>query len=469
MGSSVRGPCFRLNGMKENTVKHQAHQGKDFTQGRVWENILSQALPLTLAQLVQLLYNVVDRVYIGHMGDGSGLALTGVGLAFPVITLIMAFTALFGMGGAPLFSIARGQKDEARAEKILGSVFTLLIGASVVLMGLCLVFKRPLLYLFGASDASFGFADAYLSIYLLGTPFSMLTSGLNGFINAQGFPRIGMLTTIIGAVLNLILDPILIFGLNMGVSGAALATVLSQVVSAVWVLRFLTGKKAALRIRKENLRIERALTGQIVSLGASGFVMQGTNFLVQIASNTMLQTHGGDLYVGVMTVLSSVREVVSMPIMGLSNGSQPVLGYNYGAGRNDRVKAGIRFTTITGLVYSCLAWLLVMLFPRAIFGVFSSDAQMLLIGPKALNMYFFGFACMAFQFAGQSVFLSLGRAKMAILFALLRKVVIVVPLTLLLPTLGLGADGVFLAEPASNIIGGIICFIVMLRTVYFKL
>ena len=450
-------------------MKQKTSSGRDFTQGRVWENIVAQAIPLTLAQLVQLLYNVVDRVYIGHMGDGSGLALTGVGLAFPVVTIIAAFTSLFGMGGAPLFSIARGQKDETRAEKILGNVFALLAASSLVLLSACYFFRKPLLYLFGASDASFAYADAYLSIYLLGTPFAMLTGGLNGFINAQGFPRIGMLTTILGALLNLILDPILIFGLDMGVSGAALATVLSQIVSAIWVLRFLTGKKAALRIRKENLAVDRVLTKQIVSLGASGFVMQGTNFLVQIASNTMLQSFGGDLYVGVMTVLSSVREVVSMPIMGLSNGSQPVLGYNYGAERKDRVKTGIVFTTVTGLIYSCIAWLLVMLFPKAIFGVFSGDAQMLAIGPNALSTYFFGFACMAFQFAGQSTFLALGRAKMAICFALLRKVVIVVPLTLLLPVLGFGAQGVFLAEPLSNIIGGIICFTVMYRTVYKKL
>ena len=449
-------------------MKQQA-AGRDFTQGRMWENVLSQAIPLTLAQLVQLLYNVVDRIYIGHMGDGSGLALTGVGLAFPFVTLIMAFTALFGMGGAPLFSIARGQKDDARAEKILGCVFALLTVSSLLMLALCYLFKRPLLYLFGASDASFGYADAYLSVYLLGTPFAMITSGLNGFINAQGFPRIGMLTTVIGALLNLVLDPVFIFGLDMGVSGAALATVISQIISAVWVLRFLTGKRAALRIRKEHLRIERVMTGQIVSLGASGFVMQGTNFLVQIASNTMLQSHGGDLYVGVMTVLSSVREVVSMPIMGLSNGSQPVLGYNYGAGRNDRVKSGILFVTVTGLAYTCVAWLCVMLFPGQIFGIFSSDPQMLAIGPRVLNIYFFGFVCMAFQFAGQSTFLALGRAKMAICFALLRKVVVVVPLTLLLPILGFGVDGVFLAEPASNIIGGLICFAVMMKTVYKKL
>ena len=449
-------------------MKHQTG-GRDFTKGRMWENILAQAIPLTLAQLVQLLYNVVDRIYIGHMGDGSGLALTGVGLAFPIITLITAFTSLFGMGGTPLFSIARGKKQDERAERILGCVFALLAASSVALMAAGYVFRRPLLYLFGASDASIIFADAYLAVYLLGTPFSMMTTGLNGFINAQGFPKIGMLTTILGAVLNLILDPILIFLLDMGVSGAALATVISQVVSAAWVLRFLTGKKTALRIRKRNIRIEREMTSQILSLGASGFVMQGTNFLVQIASNTMLQSYGGDLYVGVMTVLSSVREVVSMPIMGLSNGSQPVLGYNYGAGRNDRVKAGILFTTLTGLVYSAAAWLMVMLFPRQIFGIFSSDPAMLAIGPKALNIYFFGFACMAFQFAGQSTFLSLGRAKMAICFALLRKVVIVVPLTLLLPVLGFGADGVFIAEPASNIIGGLICFAVMMKTVYRKL
>ncbi|MBR5288601.1 MAG: MATE family efflux transporter [Clostridia bacterium] len=450
-------------------MKPSQTRGKDFTQGRVWENILSQAIPLTLAQLVQLLYNVVDRIYIGHMGDGSGLALTGVGLAFPFVTLILAFTSLFGMGGTPLFSIARGQKDDERAERILGSVFFLLTASSIALMALCYALKRPLLYLFGASDASFGYASAYLTVYLLGTPFSMITNGLNGFINAQGFPRMGMLTTIIGALLNLILDPIFIFWLDMGVAGAALATVISQIVSAVWVLAFLTGKKAALRIRRKHLCMERALTGQIVSLGASGFVMQGTNFLVQISANTMLQGYGGDLYVGVMTVLSSVREVFSMPISGLSNGCQPVLGYNFGAGRKDRVKEGIRFTIGAGLVYTGIGWLLVMLFPKALFGIFSSDEAMLAIGPRALNMYFFGFVCMAFQFAGQSTFLALGRAKMAICFALLRKVVIVVPLTLLLPGLGLGVDGVFLAEPASNIIGGLICFAVMMKTVYRKL
>lgn len=450
-------------------MKPQEKRGKDFTQGRVWENILAQAIPLTLAQLVQLLYNVVDRIYIGHMGDGSGLALTGVGLAFPFVTLILAFTSLFGMGGTPLFSIARGKKDDERAERILGSVFFLLLISSLVLMAVCYALSKPLLYLFGASEASFGYASAYLMVYLLGTPFSMLTSGLNGFINAQGFPRIGMLTTIIGALLNLILDPIFIFAFDMGVSGAALATVISQIVSAFWVLIFLTGKKAAMRIRRKHMRIERALTGQIVSLGASGFVMQGTNFLVQISANTMLQSYGGDLYVGVMTVLSSVREVFSMPISGLSSGCQPVLGYNYGAGRNDRVKDGIRFTIGAGLVYTGIGWLLVMLFPKAIFSVFSSDEAMLAIGPQALNTYFFGFVCMAFQFAGQSTFLALGRAKMAICFALLRKVVIVVPLTLLLPVLGLGAEGVFLAEPASNIIGGLICFTVMMKTVYKKL
>ena len=450
-------------------MKPQEKRGKDFTQGRVWENILAQAIPLTLAQLVQLLYNVVDRIYIGHMGDGSGLALTGVGLAFPFVTLILAFTSLFGMGGTPLFSIARGKKDDERAEQILGSVFFLLLSSSLALMALCYALSKPLLYLFGASDASFGYASAYLMVYLLGTPFSMMTSGLNGFINAQGFPRIGMLTTVIGAVLNLILDPIFIFVLNMGVAGAALATVISQIVSAVWVLIFLTGKKAALRIRRKNMRIERGLTVQIVSLGASGFVMQGTNFLVQISANTMLQSYGGDLYVGVMTVLNSVREVFSMPTSGLSSGCQPVLGYNYGAGRNDRVKEGIRFTMGAGLVYTGIGWLLVMLFPKAIFGIFSSDEAMLAIGPQALNTYFFGFICMAFQFAGQSTFLALGRAKMAICFALLRKVVIVVPLTLLLPVLGLGVEGVFLAEPASNIIGGLICFTVMMKTVYKKL
>ena len=441
----------------------------DFSKGPVWRNIIDQAIPLTLAQLVQLLYNVVDRVYIGHLGPENELALTGIGLSFPLITLIAAFTALFGMGGTPLFSIARGERNNEKAEKILGNVATLLVVSSFILLALCYTFRKPILYLFGASDLSYPFADAYLRIYLLGTTFSMLVTGLNGFINAQGFPKIGMMTTLLGAVLNLILDPIFIFGFDMGVSGAALATILSQIVSAVWVLRFLTGKKAILKICRKHLRIDRHLTGRIISLGASGFIMQGTNCLVQVVCNNTLQTYGGDLYVGIMTVINSVREVSSLPVNGLSSGAQPVLGFNYGAKAYGRVKDGIRFVTKMGILYTALIWIFVLAIPQVLFRIFTNNPEMLALGPSVLNIYFFGFVFMSLQFAGQSVFLALGRSKEAIFFSLLRKAVIVAPLTALLPRMGLGVYGVFWAEPISNLLGGAASFIAMWLTVYRKL
>lgn len=441
----------------------------DFSRGKVWRNIIGQSLPLMLAQLVQLLYNVVDRVYIGHLSGTDTLALTGIGLVFPLTTLIAAFTNLFGSGATPLFSIARGAKQEDRAQKILGNTFALLFLTSLVLFLLCYIFRRPVLYLFGASDASYGYADDYLRIYLFGTSFSMLSTGLNGFINAQGFPRIGMLTTLLGAVLNLILDPVFIFGLRMGVSGAALATVLSQMISCLWVLRFLTGKKAVLTLKRKNLKPDWKLAREIMSLGLSGFIMQGTNCLVQVACNATLKTFGGDLYVGVMTVLNSVREILSLPVSGLTSGSQPVLGYNYGARRYDRVKQGIRFTAVIGILYTMLAWMAVLCLPHVLLSVFVDDAAMMEAGERALHLYFFGFFFMAFQFTGQSSFTALGYSKQAIFFSLFRKAVIVTPLTLLLPRLGLGVDGVFLAEPVSNAVGGLACFVTMYFVLYRKL
>ena len=441
----------------------------DFSKGAVWRNIVNQAVPLTLAQLVQLLYNVVDRVYLGHLPGTNNLALTGVGLTFPIVALVAAFACLFGMGGAPLFAIARGAKRNEEADQIMGNVFSLLVGTSVVLLVVCYAFRKPILYLFGASDASYVFADEYLKIYILGTPFSMLTMGLNGFINAQGFPKVGMLTTVIGAVLNLILDPIFIFIFDMGVSGAALATIISQCVSALWILRFLTGKKAIHTLKKKCLKVQWARTREIITLGMAGFIMQATNCVVQIACNSTLQSYGGDLYIGVMTVLNSVREVVMLPVLGISNGAQPVLGYNYGAKENERVKAGIKFTAIIGTLYTLIIWGLVMVIPEFFFRIFTSDSAIITAGPEALHIYFFGFFFMAFQFAGQSVFQGLGKAKYAITFSLLRKIVIVVPLTLLLPGIGLGVNGVFMAEPISNAIGGLACFITMWLTVYRKL
>ena len=444
-------------------------QANDFSTGSVKRRIIAQAIPLTLAQLVQLLYNIVDRIYIGHLPGVGSTALTGLGVTFPVIVLIAAFTSLFGQGGTPLFSIARGQKNEKEAERIIGNVFSLLMLTAAVLFVFCYTLRRPILFLFGASEASYYYADQYLRIYLLGTAFSMLVTGMNGFINAQGFPKIGMLTTILGAVLNILLDPLFIFVLDMGVSSAALATIISQAVSALWVLRFLTGKKALIRLKKENLRIDLARTRRIVSLGFSGFVMAGTNCLVQIVCNNQLQFFGGDLYVGIMTVLNSVREILSLPVGGISSGAQPVMGYNYGANQPDRVKESIRFSAVLGFVYTLLAWIAVMLFPRQLMSVFASDSATITHGVESMFIYFFGFVFMSFQFVGQTTFQALGKSKQAVFFSLLRKAFIVVPLTLLLPRLGLGVHGVFLAEPISNAIGGLACFITMWRTVYRKL
>ncbi|MBP3453779.1 MAG: MATE family efflux transporter [Clostridia bacterium] len=444
-------------------------QANDFSTGSVRRHIIAQAVPLMLAQLVQLLYNIVDRIYIGHLPETGSMALTGLGITFPVIVLIAAFTSLFGQGGTPLFSIARGKKDTQEAESILGNVFALLLGASVILFVVCYTLRRPILFLFGASEVSYVYADQYLQIYLLGTLFSMLTTGLNGFINAQGFPKFGMITTLLGAVINIVLDPLFIFTFNMGVRGAALATVISQGISALWVMRFLTGKKAILTLKRQHIRIDPARTRRICSLGTSGFVMQGTNCLVQIVCNNQLQAFGGDLYVGIMTVLNSVREILSLPMSGISNGGQPVMGYNYGAGRNDRVKECIRFTAVLGFVYTLVAWILVMLLPRQLMGIFASDAATIDHGVEAMFIYFFGFVFMTFQFVGQNTFLALGRSKQAIFFSLLRKAFIVVPLTLLLPHVGFGVNGVFLAEPISNAVGGLAAFITMWFTVYRKL
>ena len=441
----------------------------DYLNDPVWKCVVAQAIPLTVAQLVHLLYNVVDRIYLGHMGSGDSMALTGVGLTFPIVTLIMAFTALFGNGGVPLFSIERGAGNEEKASKILGNSFALLLISSLVLTAVGYCFMRPILFAFGASETSFLYAKEYLDIYLIGTVFTMISTGMNGYINAQGFPRIGMYTTVLGAVCNIILDPIFIFGLNMGVAGAALATVISQAVSALWVLRFLTGKKIPLSLNRKNIVIQKDITKAICKLGTSNFIMQGTNCLVQVTCNTTLQTFGGDLYVGIMTVTNSVREIFSLPVMGITSGAQPVISYNYGAKQYERVRSGIRFNTFIGTAYTMVAWLLVVIFPAFWFGIFSEDLSMVVPGIAAMKVYFFGFVFMAFQFAGQTTFQAVGDARHAIFFSLLRKAIIVVPLTLLLPRLGLGVLGVFVAEPISNVIGGLASYLTMRMTVYRRI
>ena len=439
----------------------------DFSQGSVKGNIIRLAGPMTLAQLINLLYNIIDRMYIGHLPQNATLALTGLGLTFPILMLVTAFSNLFGMGGAPLFSIARGRQQDEHASDIMGTTFTMLLISGIVLTITGLFIKEPLLYLFGASDETFPYANKYLSIYLIGSTFVMFSLGMNNFINAQGFARKGMLTVLIGAVLNILLDPLFIFVLKMGVQGAALATVISQFVSALWVLRFLTGKEAVIRLKKDSLKVHLPLLKEIVALGTSGFVMSFTNSAVQIVCNATLQNFGGDIYVGVMTVINSIREVVSMPVNGISSASQPVLGYNYGAKEYKRVKEGIKFMSATCILYTTVIWIILLLFPRPFIHIFNSSKQLLTLGVPAMTIYFFGFFMMSLQFSGQSTFVSLGRSKNAVFFSLFRKVVIVIPLTLILPHIaGLGVNGVFLAEPISNFIGGTACFATMMRTVW---
>ena len=430
-------------------------------------NIIYMAVPMTVAQLINILYNVVDRMYLGRLP--GHLALTGLGLCLPIISILMGFANLCGMGGSPLCSICRGQGEDEEAERIMGNSFALLLLFGSALTVLCLIFRRPILYLFGASDVTFPYANDYLTIYILGTLFVMISLGMNPFINAQGFSRMGMMTVAVGAVINIVLDPIFIFLLDMGVQGAALATVISQACSAVWVLKFLTGKRALLKLRLSALRLQVGRVKRILSLGTSGFAMSMTNSLAQVLCNASLEAYGGDLYVGVMTVINSIREIITMPVQGITNGCQPVLGYNYGAGQYERVRQGIRFTTVLTVGYSIAIWAVVMLLPGPLIRIFNNEADLIAAGIPAFRIYFATFFFMAFQFIGQSTFVGLGRSRSAVFFSLLRKAFIVAPLTLILPLVGFGADGVFLAEPISNVLGGLACILTMYFTVYRRL
>ena len=442
----------------------------DFSKGSVVKNILNLAVPMTLAQLINVLYNIVDRIYIGRIPEHATLSLTGIGLSLPMITMVTAFANLFGMGGAPLCSIERGRGNLKEAEKIMGNSFSMMMIFGVVLTVFGLIFKKPLLYAFGASDATWPFADAYITIYLLGSIFVMTGLGMNSFINSQGFGRSGMCTVLLGAAANLVLDPIFIFGLNMGIQGAALATVISQALSAVWILWFLTGKKAILKLKISCMRPEIRRVKEITALGMSGFTMAITNCTVQIVCNATLQMYGGDLYVGIMTVINSLREVAIMPVHGVTNSSQPVMGFNYGAKEYGRVKKAILFTSIFSIFYTTLAWALLHGFPEFFIRMFNQDQALIEAGVPALRLYFFGFFMMSLQFAGQAVFVALGKSKQAVFFSIFRKVVIVTPLTLFLPSLfHMGTDGVFMAEPISNFVGGAACFGTMMFTVWREL
>lgn len=442
----------------------------DFSKGSVVKNILNLAVPMTLAQLINVLYNIVDRIYIGRIPDHATLSLTGIGLSLPMITMVTAFANLFGMGGAPLCSIERGRGNLEEAEKIMGNSFSMMMLFGVLLTGFGLLFKKPLLYAFGASDATWPFADAYITIYMLGSIFVMVGLGMNSFINSQGFGRIGMCTVLLGAAANLVLDPIFIFGLDMGIRGAALATVISQALSAAWILWFLTGKKAILRLKLSCMKPEFKKIKEITALGMSGFTMAITNCTVQVVCNATLQVYGGDLYVGIMTVINSLREVAIMPVHGVTNSAQPVMGFNYGAREYKRVKKAIVFTSVFSIFYTTLVWALLHGFPEFFIRMFNQDPALIEAGIPALRLYFFGFFMMSLQFAGQAVFVALGKSRQAVFFSIFRKVVIVTPLTLFLPSLlHMGTDGVFIAEPISNFVGGAACFGTMMLTVWREL
>lgn len=441
----------------------------DFSKGSILGHMMRLAGPMTLAQLINVLYNIVDRIYIGMIPENATLALTGIGVCFPICTLSMAFANLIGMGGAPLFSIERGAGNEDEAESILGNSFVMLILFGVLLSIVGFIVKKPALYLLGASDATYGYANSYISIYFIGTVFVTLSLGLNSFINAQGFAKMGMLTVTIGAVINIILDPIFIFGANMGVEGAALATIISQMVAAMWTLKFLTGKKTIVRIRRSKLKLVYRRVMKIMGLGLSGFTMSITNSAVQMVCNANLQVHGGDIYIGAMTVINSIREVIMMPIQGITGSAQPIISFNYGAKRNDRVKLIIKYMAFALLVFTVTAWVATLLFTKQFIMIFNRDAELIRVGVPSMNIYFFGFFMMAFQFIGQSTFTALGKSKQAVFFSIFRKVIIVIPLIYILPQVGFGVNGVFWAEPISNFIGGIACFLTMYLIIYKKL
>jgi len=436
----------------------------DFENGSVTGNILGATLPMLVAQILNLLYNIVDRVYIARIPKVGTAALGAVGLCFPIIVIITAFSNLFGTGGAPLFSIYRGKKQENTAVQIMDTSFSMLCICGVFLMLIGFLFARPILVVFGASQNALTYAYPYIMVYLIGTIPSMISIGMNPFINAQGYSTIGMLSVAIGAVANLLLDPLFIFVLGFGVQGAAIATILSQTLSAAFVLFFLT-RKSELKVRflrKNEISQCSGYAKDIVSLGSAGFIMQLTNS----CCNNVLSVTGGNIYISVMTIISSIRQLVETPLHAINEGASPILSYNYGACRPKHVRKAGAVMSVMVLIYTAITWSMIILIPEFLIRIFSSDTVLLKDAVIALKQYFAAFIFMDLQYIGQTVFKSLNKKKFAIFFSLLRKVFIVVPLTYLMPyALHMGTKGVFLAEPVSNVIGGSICFVTMLCTV----
>jgi putative MATE family efflux protein len=445
--------------------KNNVDLGKD----KVGNLLFKLALPAIIAQLVNVLYNIVDRIFIGRIPNGE-LAMAGVGVGFPIIMIISAFSALIGMGGAPLAAIKMGEKDNDGAEKILSNSFSTLVIIGSVLTIVFLKFKEPILWAFGASDNTMGFANDYLTIYLIGTICVQIALGMNPFINTQGFARIGMTTVIVGAVINIILDPILIFGFNMGVKGAALATIVAQGVSAIWVLNFLFGKKSILKIRKKYIIPDIKVVLGIMALGISPFIMQATESLVLISLNNQLKIYGGDLAVGAMTIMSSIMQIIFLPLMGLTQGAQPIISYNYGSKQLDRVKKTFKLLIASCLAYTTIMWASLLLFPTVFVSIFNNEPELVAITTWSIRIFFAGIFIFGAQSACQQTFLALGKAKISLVLALLRKIILLIPLIFILPRFFEGdqgkLQGVLTAEPVADIIASvttIICF-----TIFYK-
>lgn len=430
---------------------------KNLGEGSIGRLLVSLAFPAIIAQLVNVLYNIVDRIFIGRMDNGE-IAMAGVGVAFPIIMIISAFSALIGIGGAPLAAIKMGEKDNKGAEKIISNSFSTLVIIGIVCTVTFLIFKEKLLWAFGASDSTIKYAMDYLTIYLLGTVFVQIALGMNPFINTQGFAKIGMITVVIGAIINIVLDPILIFTFNLGVKGAALATIISQFVSAAWVLFFLFGNKSILKIRKEYLMPKLKVILPITALGVSPFIMQATESLVLISLNNKLQIYGGDLAVGAMTIMSSIMQIVTLPLLGLSQGAQPIISYNFGAKKIDRVKKTFKLLLSSSLAYTVFIWSSLMIFPKFFVAIFNNKPELVEITSWSIRIFFGGIIIFGAQIACQQTFLALGQAKISLVMALLRKIVLLVPLIFILPSIVSESNklaAVLAAEPISDIIAAL--------------
>jgi len=437
---------------------------QDMGTGSVKKLMVQMAVPALVGQVVNLLYNIVDRIYIGHIPEIGGLALTGVGLFTPILMLITAFSMLAGAGGAPRAAIAMGQGDKDRAEKIVANCFTVLLLLAVVLTAVFYVSIPTLVRFFGASDATAPYATTYGRIYVLGSVFVLITMGMNTFITTQGFAKISMLTTVIGAGINIALDPILIFGLNMGVSGAAIATVLSQAVSAVWILLFLTGKKTILKLKVPNMKLVPSIILPCLGLGISSFVMVSTESILSISFTSSLARFGGDVAVGAMTVLTSINQLITMPLSGICQGGQPLISYNYGAKKYDRVKEAFFCQFGVCVAYTTAFWLLIMLMPNVFAGIFTSDMALVDYTAWALRIFLACGFSVGFQISCQQAFMALGQAKISLVMALLRKVFLLIPLIFILPNFFADkAFAVFLAEPVSDIIAAVVTTFMFFR------